>query len=505
MTYTLVYANTKEYVKDPNGQYYVFQNVKEAMGLVEEITKLTGSKIHPTKINAGDNFNWQKREKERIKSGQYARPSYLDRLEISETHFLHLSKEKDGTLAYTKNEISGIMDVQSKISFQGYIEKFVLDLPKKTIQSLLEEHESIFSIDNVFFATTPEEIREVYNNYDENISALAGSCMRHNMKHFLAPQHPCEVYGAGDLAIAYRKNDKGKTIERALCWPEKKLYSRMYSSTDFLHRALQKRKFKKSAYYPQGCEPMAGARLLRITHKEDSSIFLIPSIDEPIQVYDFGDYLRTSSVSNPTRERVAITTSGWSGVIRQRRHCPQCQTEVFADRCISVVTNLKPMQSALWCDNCVHVYAYTSGVLRRYFSNDIPYTIVENKRIPNTLLDSETVICGHSKKRILSTNARSVVVGLFPLEVEFWSNSFIFKEAWMSDTDHTYYSNKFEKTTVYFSERRKYVVPLELFKDKSFISDFNGRRYFNKLQLPGRSIPFFHEEKMIKKLQKMKK
>lgn len=66
------------------------------------------------------------------------------------------------------------------------------------------------------FASTPEEIVEVYR-------AGPHSCIA----DFPPEVHPARVYGAGDLAVAWL-GDGARTWARALVWPARRVYGRVY-------------------------------------------------------------------------------------------------------------------------------------------------------------------------------------------------------------------------------------------------------------------------------------
>ena len=172
------------------------------------------------------------------------------------------------------------------------------DLSPDERREIEAEHSGQSFDDGLKFASTPKEIVAVYTNYDEDCSQVADSCMRYECCDFpeggspRPPQHPCSVYGAGDLAIAYTVNVAGQTTARALCWPEKKIYSRVYANDgDRLHRLLKKRGFKKSGGYygadnkhhasTRDADPdapsLAGARILRIAWRRTAASSSCPT------------------------------------------------------------------------------------------------------------------------------------------------------------------------------------------------------------------------------------
>lgn len=132
------------------------------------------------------------------------------------------------------------------------------------------------------FAHTPEEIVWVYENGPR-------SCMSHDRCDYNSSVHPTYVYGAGDLAIAYQVNKRGRVSARVLVWPERKIYGQIYGDYWRIEAAL------KDAGYTvadeTGPRSFEGARLLRI--EDRPGVFVAPYVDEPApnRARDEGDYL----------------------------------------------------------------------------------------------------------------------------------------------------------------------------------------------------------------------
>jgi hypothetical protein len=82
--------------------------------------------------------------------------------------------------------------------------------------------------------------------------------MSYDADHFESPVHPVRVYGAGDLAIAYT-GAQDHVTSRALCWPEHKVYGRIYGDEARLTGALE-----RLGYAEAGSRDFDGARLLKI-------------------------------------------------------------------------------------------------------------------------------------------------------------------------------------------------------------------------------------------------
>lgn len=177
--------------------------------------------------------------------------------------------------------------------------------------------------DDVQFATTPDDIEKVY---------LTGpsSCMTKPADYF-GGVHPSRVYGAGDLAIAYLKKRRGEGIaQRAMCWPAKKIYSRIYGTgplEDFL----------KALGYVNG--KFDGAKLLKLhPPKQKKDYFVLPYVDYHDYVVERRDHLVIfhKEEEHPIVPGLMVTRSprtqrNWwgamsstSGLVKKRQKCCSC-------------------------------------------------------------------------------------------------------------------------------------------------------------------------------------
>lgn len=141
----------------------------------------------------------------------------------------------------------------------------------------------LFVSSDLLFATTTKEIEEVY-------TTGPSSCMAHSRTEYRyndGKHHPTAVYGDGsDLAVAYTKR-YGKINSRAVCWPEKKIYNRLYGDVEILRDLLHKAVYKPGHFY--------GAKLARLPYKLG---FVMPYIDNHSCVRD--DETHLTIVEEPT-------------------------------------------------------------------------------------------------------------------------------------------------------------------------------------------------------------
>ncbi|MHC4093516.1 MAG: hypothetical protein ACYSVY_25130, partial [Planctomycetota bacterium] len=206
-------------------------------------------------------MDWKERERSKFRSNEYKDvPWHAEGWAIGSMpdldHFAHVSTADPSKLAYTASEKHGEADRQTRMKPGKYLKKYFGDvLDAKEIQrwagAFAGENENI----EVGFATDPDDIVEVYENGPR-------SCM--------SSQDAVRVYGAGDLAIAYLGPQDDATA-RALCWPAKQVFGRIYGDGARLGQALM-----AMGYSEAGRTGFNGARLLL---EREGSGYVCPYID----------------------------------------------------------------------------------------------------------------------------------------------------------------------------------------------------------------------------------
>lgn len=184
--------------------------------------------------------NWREREAARFENKDYeavpwaSDPDWI-RLtagrEPFDTHMLHVSTaDPEKTIAYTPDNEYGETDRQLRTTPARYLEKFASSLGKATIARYVAQYQQA-TLQLVFEITQDEaKILDAYNRGPD-------SCMKGGASRFFGAQatknpdlwpHPMAALADGpDLALAIMSR-RGAITGRALCWPEKKLYGRIY-------------------------------------------------------------------------------------------------------------------------------------------------------------------------------------------------------------------------------------------------------------------------------------
>lgn len=235
------------------------------------------------KLMAG--WTWKHREANRLRNGTYHRVPFHRESWFRHSgpgvrpHYAHISREDPTKIAYTESEEKGKKDLQARIKPGRYLQRFYGHiLTKDQIRDYAtlvtsQKKDSEFKI-----AMDPDDIEHVYRNGPD-------SCMSYGLSSFDSSIHPVRVYGAGDLGVAYLER-QGRVTARALCWPEKKVYSRVYGDSVRLKREFDERG------YSQQSSKLQGARLLKIEQrKHNRNNFVVPYVDYQNCLKEDGDFL----------------------------------------------------------------------------------------------------------------------------------------------------------------------------------------------------------------------
>jgi hypothetical protein len=176
---------------------------------------------------------WRRREQRRFDLNEYEALPWD--LPVIEDHYAHVSVEDGAKVAFTPSADKGMVDVQVRMKPGRYLTKFYPHLsPDKVREYAIALDKAI----GVHFAVTADDIVRVYRNGPT-------SCMSHPTDTYAsAPVHPVAVYGSSDLQLAYLAakditDPEFRASARALVWPEKKIWVRIYGDEGRLSAALE--------------------------------------------------------------------------------------------------------------------------------------------------------------------------------------------------------------------------------------------------------------------------
>jgi hypothetical protein len=295
------------------------------------------------------NEDWKTRETQRFVSGTYNPVPWSGEPWANPDHFAHVSKNNPAKLAFTPSAEFGLADRQLRMRPGRYLTKYFSSvLTPDEIKTWCSKYTAQNGATVLRFATTPDEIQAVYENGPN-------SCMAHKAADFESPEHPTRVYGAGDLAIAWvlgadgtdctEGTDETETsaafphvAARALCWPAKKIYGRIYGDETLLTQLFDEAGFTES----YDSWDWNGARLFRI--ETTSGDLVAPYLDDPnCNVTARGKFL----ILDDSGE---IQCRNTSGVAEQGEICAHCEDRTTGDTFT--------VDGETWCDYCYENHSF---------------------------------------------------------------------------------------------------------------------------------------------------
>lgn len=210
---------------------------------------------------------------------------------IKVPHFAIVSQSDPMFISYFPDEEKGMLNKRVKISPGKYLKKYFSErYSDLQIEAYANAHKEKYSAVKINWATTPEEISNVYKMDFVGFS----SCMQKPDDYFDATikRNPTFVYGAGDLSLAYVVNPDGQLTTRALVWRDKNKVGRVYGDPFILRAGLSKEGIETKSNNSE-FDTFEGARLIKEFHSYDNKRMAVaPYIDGSVRwLKEDGDYL----------------------------------------------------------------------------------------------------------------------------------------------------------------------------------------------------------------------
>ena len=283
------------------------------------------------------------------------------------------------------------------------------------------------------FATTPDDIIRVYQDGPS-------SCMRGDT----APQ----VYGAGDLAIAYLEGGEGsrhegEPVARALCWPARKVYGRVYPETSSDEGGDLESRLRADGYVSVYAKPdgFNGARLLKIEAERGS--YVMPYLDN-FRFNDSGDHF----TAHAQGAECCDSTGGlWECEEELGEQCDQCGDYTDPDDMTEVNTSRGwggGLSTGRYCSHCV---------------------------------DQDTFRCEGSDELFSDFNFCTVEVHT-KSGIQTWAEHTANDDAFLCERSGFYYADSdFGQVEVYTSDSCSETWEAKTAESESFLCEYDGDRY----------------------------
>ncbi len=347
MLFHVICLETGETIKDASGAVQVLQSGQVASELAKSLTEASGKKHQPRPVK---DDTWQDREARRLADGTYTRAPwdigrtwwYRLRKAEAEHHYAHVAIKSPGNIAFTENPEKGAADVQTTMRIGRYLARFYT-LDESDVRAFANEFIATYGTLQLKFADTADDIERVYTEGPS-------SCMSHAASQFDSSCHPTRVYAAGDLAVAYlvSDDDQDHITARALYWPAKKTYGRVYGDEDKLHQLMDAAGCSHSYGFA------IGARMLRIM---DGANYVVPYVDGVCGASDNG----TNLIITDEGDISCKSTNGLSGPVFT---CDACGDGMNEDD-YSYIDS----RDERWCSHCTENSAFYCEIVGETLAN----------------------------------------------------------------------------------------------------------------------------------------
>lgn len=326
----------------------VFDSGLDASRMSERLRSLYGGKYQPRPMK--DLPDWRPREAQRLLRKF---PQGWDLAPIIDHFAEPVTDPHDRTvISYVASDRDGYMKKRTELTVGRYLSRYYPDLPDSEMRRLLGLIDPPIE---VMFATTAKEIEHVY-------VTGPSSCMSYEKREewYGFPCHPVTAYAAGDLAVAYIKNRRGGISARAICWPDRKLYGRLYGDEERLGQALDALGYRKA-------KDFVGARVAKIPHKSKRLGrvgFVMPYFDNLFALEDKGDHF--ISVESKTDLPRIVIDGGTTGLGGFAKRCPK-MNQFFGEEDFVHVTDVDEDWSQLAIS---HGFAFRCEGNGQYWSDN---------------------------------------------------------------------------------------------------------------------------------------
>jgi hypothetical protein len=328
--FTVICLETGSAALDCNGQPLEYETGELAAAIAFDLTRTTGKKHQPRR-KKNTSSDWRERERKRFADGTYVAAPWVNeywhglnadglRHDAVQDHFVHVSTEEPGKIAFTENAEKGEADRQTRMRPGRYLQQFYSYIGENACKHYANQFAGMYEPTTVLFGETADDFERVYTEGPN-------SCMSHRAGEYSSPFHPVRVYATGDIQVAYIENDNEITA-RVLVNKETKRFSRVYGDESRLGAALNKLGYHYSGSALQGC------RMTRAM--DDHDRYIVPYVDGVYRCRDDGEYL----VCDGRGEISCENTCGLSEALAICEHCEEPTADTYT------------VDGEQWCEDC---------------------------------------------------------------------------------------------------------------------------------------------------------
>jgi hypothetical protein len=340
-------------------------------------------------------------------------PWWRDNAVIHAEHRVRVSDLDPRQLAYYQSPEKAAIGLRTRLKPGRYLSKYFADILSEKERARMARWQETGALDTDYdndnlypfaLAKDEDEITEVYEQGPH--SCMSGPADDEDGDFEGAGgRHPATVYAAGDLAIAYLSDENDKPVARALCWPERKVFGRVYPTPDvytqdgFASRADSEamqsaltNRMLAMGWHRDNDREFRDARLRKVV-LGDSSV-LMPYLDNQYTFSDSDDgFVMSRGGHSATR------TDGTAEYYGNTRGCDRCGGRFDADDMNEVFTSTDDSggrHSEDWCDCCVSAETFYCEGFNERFANSVSHVEVDGETYTRRYARQNFTVCAHS-------------------------------------------------------------------------------------------------------------
>jgi len=343
----------------------------DALACIAEMQNATGLRYRMARVVTDE---WRNREALRLRDGTYTTlpawwtdaPWWRNSTAAAD-HYTHRSQCGD-MIAFTESADKGSADRQTRVLATRYLTRYFADrlTPQEIVAIGVRFAQTTET--QLIIKDTAADFERVYRAAEHcSESSSYKSCMRYETATFGTPCHPASAYAGHGLAIAYAQCPDGSIPARAIVWPERMSFVRVYgieeSDKHNLIRLLEDAGYTRA-------DGFDGARLSRIEFCGGDSV-VVPYIDGDTQrLDDRGDYL----IITRHGKIDGSSTAGWSELVDENSiECERCGSREDQDDAHTV-------SGETWCASCANRHAFFCHATGELHCNSVGSREVTTRR-----------------------------------------------------------------------------------------------------------------------------
>lgn len=279
---------TQEELKD----YGPYETGKEAAVAAAEVAAKMGCKVRPNPKK--EVVDWRPKAQTHLTTVRRQQGPAVDfpanwTIQPIPDHFAYLTPTNRSEINFIASEDHGAQLRFTRMTVGRYLTSYYPELTDEVKKRMIA---SVDPRGALMIARTPDEVERVYDQGPSSCMAADAGRVRTDTG---GKVHRARMYGGPDLAVAYVQVGERITA-RVVCWPDRKVYGRLYGDENRLKQLLAEEGYSYSQYFD-------GARISEVV----TNVKGVQNGEEPIYHSSYFDNIRGLIVDDNRQIRAGNT------------------------------------------------------------------------------------------------------------------------------------------------------------------------------------------------------